>query len=50
MLTRPIGLVLLVAVIWSFYYGIRRSMEETAKHKAQTNGAKALQAGNEQQA
>jgi putative tricarboxylic transport membrane protein len=33
LLYRPVGLVLLVAVVWSFYYGIRRSMEETVKHK-----------------
>jgi putative tricarboxylic transport membrane protein len=33
LLMRPVGLILLVAVIWSFYYGIRRSLEEGAKIK-----------------
>lgn len=48
LLLRPVGLVLLVAVVWSFYYGIRRSLEENAKAKA--NGAAAIQAGSGQQA
>ncbi len=37
LLYRPVGLVLLVAVVWSFYYGIRRSREEGAKHRAEAN-------------
>ncbi len=50
LLYRPVGLVLLAAVIWSFYYGIRRSIEESAKHKAQANGSAALQTRSEQKA
>lgn len=42
LLTRPIGLILLVAVIWSFYYGIRRSLRETGKMKrARAEGQRA---------
>jgi putative tricarboxylic transport membrane protein len=36
---RPVGLVLFVAVVWSFYYGIRRSLEETSKAKAHAKRA-----------
>jgi putative tricarboxylic transport membrane protein len=39
LLYRPVGLVLLIAVIWSFYYGIRRSLEENSKAKAQAKKA-----------
>jgi putative tricarboxylic transport membrane protein len=35
MLMRPIGLVLLLAVIWSFYYGIRRSRRESMRLTAE---------------
>jgi putative tricarboxylic transport membrane protein len=47
---RPVGLVLLAAVIWSFYYGFRRSLEEGAKLKAKAKSAKAIAAGNQQSA
>ena len=37
MLIRPIGLVLLIAVAWSFFYGIRRSKRESLRlEKEQT--------------
>ena len=42
MLYRPVGLVLLVAVIWSFYYGIRRSLEESAVKKARLRNPRKL--------
>ncbi len=45
---RPVGLVLLIAVIWSFYYGIRRSIEESAEKKAQTRDSQKTQPGSEQ--
>lgn len=35
MLMRPIGIVLMVAVAWSFYYGIRRSRRESARLTAE---------------
>ena len=35
MLMRPIGIVLLLAVIWSFYYGIRRSRRESMRLTAE---------------
>ncbi len=50
MLYRPVGLVLLVAVVWSFYYGIRRSLEETAKAKARAKGSGETQVGSKQSA
>jgi hypothetical protein len=31
LLLRPVGIVLFVAVVWSFYYGIRRSVREGSK-------------------
>jgi len=31
LLFRPIGIILFLAVIWSFYYGINRSRRETAR-------------------
>jgi len=40
LLYRPIGDILVVAVIWSFYYGIRRSRRESrrlALEEAQQN-------------
>ena len=47
---RPVGLVLLVAVGWSFYYGIRRSLEESAEKKAQARESQKARAGSEQSA
>jgi putative tricarboxylic transport membrane protein len=41
LLSRPIGLLLIVAVVWSFYYGIQRSRRESrrlAAEDAQTIG------------
>ena len=31
MVIRPIGIDLMIAVIWSFYYGIRRSRRESMR-------------------
>lgn len=31
LLLRPVGIVLFIAVVWSFYYGIRRSVRESRK-------------------
>ena len=50
LLIRPVGLVLLVAVGWSFYYGIRRSLEESAEKKAQARESQKARAGSEQSA
>lgn len=35
MVIRPIGIVLMIAVIWSFYYGIRRSRRESMRLTAE---------------
>ena len=35
MLMRPIGIVLMIAVIWSFYYGVRGSRRESMRLTAQ---------------
>jgi hypothetical protein len=32
---RPIGLILIVAVVWSFYFGIKRSRLETKRLKSE---------------
>ncbi len=45
LLLRPVGLVLLVAVIWSFYYGIRRSLEESSRLKAEARETAVAHAG-----
>jgi putative tricarboxylic transport membrane protein len=50
LLTRPVGLVLLVAVVWSFYYGIRRSLDESSKIKAQADKSADARAGSKQRA
>lgn len=41
LLLRPVGIVLFIAVVWSFYYGIRRSVREGSKFadaRSQTKG------------
>jgi TctA family transporter len=35
MVIHPIGIVLMIAVIWSFYYGIRRSRQESMRLTAE---------------
>jgi putative tricarboxylic transport membrane protein len=50
LLTRPVGLMLLVAVVWSFYYGIRRSLDESSKIKAQADKSADARAGSKQRA
>jgi|TARA_B100001964_G_scaffold238104_1_gene303010 putative tricarboxylic transport membrane protein len=35
LLLRPIGLILIVAVVWSFYFGIKRSRLETKRLKSE---------------
>jgi len=37
LLWRPIGIALILAVVWSFYFGIKRSRLETKRLKSEEN-------------